>query len=397
MTDDSTIRNWARNNGYQVGERGQLQKNMKEAYYQVFPNERPESPECGNCRRVAYHATWCPLYVSPIEAEIDLLESTVAPEASQTDDSTPNTPTIAPTPGSVEAAIRALVEASAPAVTLDETRVREIASDVVSDVLAPKVFNIHFPDRASVSIDESTHAAFEDCLDVLMAGDNLFMVGPPGTGKTTLSKQLATALGVERRFISCSPDMSTTRLAGYRDAHGNYVETGCRDAFETGKLFLLDEGDKGNPGVLAWTHTALENGECEFPDRIVERHENNYWCVAANTFGRGADMNFIGSNRMDAAFIDRFAFVELNIDEKLEEGLTLAQIPEDRALALRWLSQVREWRGNAERHNLSFLITPRASIKGAALLRRGKSFERVAEMRVWKGIDADTRATIEGR
>jgi MoxR-like ATPase len=420
MVDDATIREWARKNGYQVGERGRLQENVKEAYYREFPSHRPltnPNGTCGYCNNPTNdHRVWCS-YFQPAPVTVPEWEEVIPeakPEVAETVESTP-TGTIrdsdgseigklipAPPIGSVEAAIRALVESSTTAV-VDEELVRKIAKDeaetaalsVAEEFSRPQVFNIHFPDRATITLDERTHSAFEECLSVLMSGDNLFMVGPPGTGKTTLTKQLAKALGVDRRFISCSPDMSTTRLAGYMHATGGYVSTGCRDAFETGKLFLLDEGDKGNPGVLAWTHTALENGECEFPDAIVERHENNYWCVAANTYGRGATTNYIGSNKMDDAFIDRFSFVPLDIDEELEEALTVAQLADNRALAIEWLTKVRGWRANAESSNLSFLITPRASIRGAALIRQGMSFERVAELRVWKGIKAETRAKIE--
>ena len=426
--DDAVIRRWARNRGMQVGERGRLPKNVEEAFYAEFPLSRPTPPiinpngTCAECYNpTTAHRNWCSLATTkevPVTVPVTVTEyveylpaDEEVPAAPETTESTPTgtirdqngqvigTMVPAAPVGSVEAAIRALVEASAPTSVLDEARVIELATDaalnVVAEVSAPKVFNIHFPDKSVISLDESTHAAFEECLSVLMAGDNLFMVGPPGTGKTTLTKQLAKALGVERRFISCSPDMSTTRLAGYMHATGGYVGTGCRDAFETGKLFLLDEGDKGNPGILAWTHTALENGECEFPDTIVERHESNYWCVAANTYGRGATTNYIGSNKMDDAFIDRFSFVALDIDEKLEEELTVAQCPDNKPLALEWLAKVREWRGNAETANLSFLITPRASIRGAALIRQGMSFERAAELRVWKGIKSDVRAKIE--
>ena len=409
--DDAFIRRWARNRGMHVGERGRLPKNVEEAFYAEFPQYRPTPPitnpngTCVECYQpVSMHRVWCSLAMKEVTVTVteyvtDLpTEEEITSTAAETPENTSNpAPALSDAADMLTRALEALTASQTPA--LDEARVTELATEaaleVVAEVSAPKVFNIHFPDRATISLDESTHAAFEECLSVLMAGDNLFMVGPPGTGKTTLTKQLAKALGVERRFISCSPDMSTTRLAGYMHATGGYVGTGCRDAFETGKLFLLDEGDKGNPGILAWTHTALENGECEFPDRIVDRHESNYWCVAANTYGRGATTNYIGSNKMDDAFIDRFSFVALDIDEKLEEELTVAQCPDNKPLALEWLAKVREWRGNAEASNLSFLITPRASIRGAALIRQGMSFERAAELRVWKGIKADVRAKIE--
>jgi cobaltochelatase CobS len=52
---------------------------------------------------------------------------------------------------------------------------------------------------------------------------------------------------------------------GYMDAHGKLVRTLLREAYEHGGVFLLDEIDAGNPGVLTVLNALLANGQVGFP------------------------------------------------------------------------------------------------------------------------------------
>ena len=404
MVDDATIREWARRNGYQVGERGRLQENVKEAYYREFPHHRPESAECGHCSRVAYHATWCPKYPAPEpitapvpewEEVIPTTAEEVTPEQAQTVESTPNpAPALNDAVGSLAAALAALT----PNVDLDENRVREIAEDVANKVLAdskPPVYEILIGDGPVVTYDKATHARFGDVVKIVGAGLHAYLVGPPGTGKTTLCSQIADALNLEFAMISCDPTMPASKLFGFVDANGTERRTPFWDVYENGGLFLFDEIDNAHPGIIAGMNSALANGHCAFASRIVKRSPEFRCIAAANTFGTGATRQFVGRNQLDAATLDRFVTVTVDIDETLEEALTLANLTENVALAKEWLASVRKWRQSVADKGLQVIISPRASIEGARLLGVGFSMAEVADMKVWKGIDASTRAKIE--
>lgn len=404
MVDDATIREWAKRNGYQVGERGRLQENVKEAYYREFPESRPESAECAHCSRVAYHATWCPKYPAPepITASVpeweEVIPTTaeeVTPEQAQTVESTPNpAPALNDAVGSLAAALAALT----PNVDLDENRVREIAEDVANKVLAdskPPVYEILIGDGPVVTYDKATHARFGDVVKIVGAGLHAYLVGPPGTGKTTLCSQIADALNLDFAMISCDPTMPASKLFGFVDANGTERRTPFWDVYENGGLFLFDEIDNAHPGIIAGMNSALANGHCAFASRIVKRSPDFRCVAAANTFGTGATRQFVGRNQLDAATLDRFVTVTVDIDETLEEALTLANLTENVALAKEWLASVRKWRQNVADKGLQVIISPRASIEGARLLGVGFSMAEVADMKVWKGIDASTRAKIE--
>lgn len=430
MSDDQTIRNWARNNGYQVGERGRLQENVKEAYYREFPHLRPihiaPNGYCSSCNRelplhysgcptlnpngtcaecynpVSMHRNWCSLAtkVEPIMTStyVDSLptEEELAPVASEPVEKAGNAaPALNDAVGSLAAALAALT----PNVALDEGRVREIAEEVAGKVLAdakPPVYEILIGDSAVVTYDKATHAKFGDVVKIVGAGLHAYLVGPPGTGKTTLCSQVAEALSLDFAMISCDPTMPASKLFGFVDANGTERRTPFWDAYENGGLFLFDEIDNAHPGIIAGMNSALANGHCAFASRIVKRSPNFRCVAAANTFGTGATRQFVGRNQLDAATLDRFVTVVVDIDEKLEEALTLGALSENVALAKEWLTSVRRWRKNAADKGLQVIISPRASIEGARLLGVGFGMATVAEMKVWKGMDASTRAKCEG-
>ena len=157
----------------------------------------------------------------------------------------------------------------------------------------------------------------------LQADVPIWLYGEAGSGKSTAGEQAANSLGLPFRSISLGPTTSKSDLMGYRDATGNYHSTAFREVYENGGVFTLDEIDSGHPGILTILNSALANGHGEFPDSRVPRHEMARFIASANTIGRGATSEYVGRAPIDAATIDRFAFIPMDTDEYLEEALIL--------------------------------------------------------------------------
>ena len=285
--------------------------------------------------------------------------------------------------------------------TVSESDVRAIVGpmfdtfrdEVLAEASRPQVVEVTIAEREPVTLTDRQHAVFPDVLRALGAGLHVYLVGPPGTGKSTIAHKCADALGLRFGSLSCYATMTATALFGYMDATGNYVSTEFRRCYEQGGVFLLDEIDNGNPNVLAAINQALANGTCAFPDGMVKRHDDFAMVAAANTYGTGATRQFIGRNALDAATLDRFVKVTVGIDETLEEELTCAESSE---YGTAWLSRVREYRRNVERHGLQVVISPRASIEGARMLRAGFTVDQVEDMRIFGGLAADQVPKIRG-
>jgi cobaltochelatase CobS len=239
--------------------------------------------------------------------------------------------------------------------------------------------------QPAVKVDNS-HKILPDVVMCVVAGTNPFLVGPAGSGKTTLAQQVADTL--KRKFYAENRVTSEYKLLGYMDATGKYVRTQFREAYEKGGVFLLDEVDASDPDVLTTFNSALANGLCPFPDALVKAHKDFVALAAGNTFGRGADRQYVGRNQLDAATLDRFVIVEVDYDEVAE----LAWAANDD-----WTLYVQQVRKAIADEKVRHIVSPRASIYGARLLAAGMARDVVAERCIWKGLDAANRTRIEGR
>lgn len=278
--------------------------------------------------------------------------------------------------------------------TIADLEAKLAAATEQINTLRPQVTEIKIAGRKPVKLAGRQHAKFAKVLNLCTLGLHPYLVGPPGTGKSTLVENVAEAMGLRFTSLPCEPTMPSSRLVGYMDANGIYRMVPVRDFYENGGVILFDEIDNGHPGITTGMNTALANGYWTFPDGVtVRKHKDCVIVAAGNTAGTGATRQFVGRNQLDAATLDRFVEVEIEIDEQLEEALTLAECPTE--AGRRWLATVRAHRANAERHGLLVLFTPRASIEGARMLASGNfSLAETTKMKLHKSLSADVIAKV---
>ena len=228
-------------------------------------------------------------------------------------------------------------------------------------------------------------------VSVLAQRLHVFMVGPAGSGKTTAAHQAAKALSLPYYESSMGPATSQWDLVGFRSPDGKYIPGILRKPYEDGGVLMLDEMDNANPSVLTALNAAISNGQTTFPDGEVNRHDDFVLVAAGNTYGRGADRMYVGRNQLDAATLDRFVNITWGYDEAAE----IDWAGRDQASWTKYIQQVRH---KAESNNMRVIVSPRASIFGAKLLRAGMAIEQIKEMVLWKGMgDADRKKLTDTR
>jgi SpoVK/Ycf46/Vps4 family AAA+-type ATPase len=270
-------------------------------------------------------------------------------------------------------ALRGLVESIVTEVF--KTHMREITTEV-------KITGGLFPEKTTEGF---FHKQFGDVMQSLTCGHTM-LVGPAGSGKTTLAKQVAEAIGVPFYFNGAIN--SEYKLTGFINAQGQIVSTDFRKAYTTGGVYLFDEYDASLPAATMPFNSALSNGFMDFPDGRADQHPDFYCMAACNTFGRGADRVYVGRNQLDAASLDRFLTIDFEYDESLEHAI---------AGNGDWVTYVQKVRKAVGDLKLRHVVSPRASIMGAKLLAKGVDRKKVVDMVIWKGLDQDSRRNIEAR
>lgn len=264
-----------------------------------------------------------------------------------------------------------------------EARVAEIATEVAAAVAGKAVANImrveHYikTEHETRKIEGRVHRQFDKLLKMCAAGTNVWIAGPAGSGKTTAAHQVAEAL--KRPFFFNGAIDSEYKLSGFVDAQGRIVSTAFRRAYTEGGVYLFDEVDASLPPALLAFNAALANGHADFPgiNEPTPRNPDFVCIAAANTWGLGATSDYVGRNKLDAAFLDRFVSLAWDYDEELER---------DVAGNDDWTKLIQKYRVAARKRGLKVVISPRASINGARLLAAGMSRD--------EALDAVIRAKL---
>lgn len=162
---------------------------------------------------------------------------------------------------------------------------------------------------------------FENILKLVAAHENVYLYGPAGSGKNTIAEQIAEALGVE--FYYQNTLVTKFDVSGYKNAQGEYEKTPFYKAWKNGGLFFADELDNSTAEAIIALNAALANGYYTFPNsgEKVAKHPDFYCIAAGNTNGQGATEEYCGRYQMDESSRDRFAFIEIGYNAKIEESI----------------------------------------------------------------------------
>lgn len=269
---------------------------------------------------------------------------------------------------------------------------KALVKAAISDIPA-RVYEVRREGELVGKVSGLQHVTFGKLLKAALARQadgflpHVWLAGPAGSGKSTAGKNLAKASG--REFFYNGALSMSHEVAGFIDAAGKYHETAFSAAYTKPAVYMFDDidGSTDNSPLLA-LNAALANGQASFPCGMRDRH-SDFQCVAsANTWGHGATADYVGRIKIDGAFLDRFAVkIFWDYDNALE-----AQACGNEA----WARRVQGARAKARAVGLKVLITPRASIAGAALIAAGHSESEAAELTYLSVLSPDQRRQIAG-
>jgi DNA replication protein DnaC len=187
----------------------------------------------------------------------------------------------------------------------------------------PHIIKYELPERKSTEFKNPEITAFHKIIDDVMMGNNVFLVGGAGTGKTYLAEQLVSkmALGRPHITINCSQWTSPTEIIGGQTMDG-YVEGKLIEAWQNGYILILDELPKIDPNTAGLFNDAL--AKTKIPNAVIfnARKESfvkhpDFGCIATgNIYPDKESMIYGANNRQDLSLLDRFSgsvyFIEKN-------------------------------------------------------------------------------------
>lgn len=167
---------------------------------------------------------------------------------------------------------------------------------------------------------------------LLCSGRSILLEGPQGAGKTTISRELARALGMEYVFFNCSICFEPADFVGalqlVLDADGRakteWVPTEVLRAIVAANeqplqrfLIFLDELNRCRSVALNGIMSAIDSSRRIFDprhNRYLPIPDNVQWIAAVNS-----GKQFTGTYKLDLAQLDRFAVLKLDYPPEDEE------------------------------------------------------------------------------
>jgi cobaltochelatase CobS len=260
-----------------------------------------------------------------------------------------------------------------------------VSPNLISMFMAVKEVTVPLPEKKEIPKGAETEAQeslsfvninASSIFTDLLAGNNVYLYGRAGTGKTFLAKLIAENLLARRTgIINCNQFTSPINIIGGQTIEG-YKQGVLSESWEKGYCLILDELPKLDPNTAGLLNEALaqsadqentiqiskerydifkkeldgsgkyvgyelkeEGGKYYRVNHVTitdgkgdKLRKNKNFCVIAtgNTDLKTLSTNFSGNNRQDYSLVDRFAgsFYKIDYDVTLEKSLTYSRVYE---------------------------------------------------------------------
>lgn len=246
---------------------------------------------------------------------------------------------------------------------------------------------LEVPNQVKRELNGLVHKQFETLVKAAAVRDqwgnrkNILLKGPMGGGKSTACKQAAELLGLPFGYIG-QTNMPHIVVGSKHPLKDLYNHTAFTRIFMGGGVIVFEEMDAWHPNASLVLNPPLANGWLTLEDGSQhQRHPDCIIVACANTWGTGATAEYVGRNKLDDAFLDRFAFKMMwEYDDKLERMAAANDEVVD---------VVQQARRNAQHYGIKVAISPRSSIDIADMVRSGFTIREAMKMNFLASVNRE--------
>jgi cobaltochelatase CobS len=164
-------------------------------------------------------------------------------------------------------------------------------------------------------------------------GDALFLIGPTGSGKTSILTQTAARLHYPVQRLTCTGNTEFSDLVGqFMMASGTmtFVHGPLARAMKEGHILLLNEVDLMGPSELAGLNDIIEGQPLLIPQNggeMILPHKQFRIVFTGNSTGQGDQAGlYRGVQQQNLAFMDRCRLAYVGYSEPALEKMVLQKV-----------------------------------------------------------------------
>jgi cobaltochelatase CobS len=205
---------------------------------------------------------------------------------------------------------------------VDKVKLSELDQSILDEIKKNQEIVLNLPNFAKeikVSKTTSQIPNFYEIIDDVLAGNNVYLIGEAGGGKTYTAEQVAKTLAIEYVTLNCSQYTSPLEILGGQSVEG-FKEGKLIDCWKNGKILILDEMPKLDPNTAGLFNDALAkstktkpNSESKINSANTEEppieRSNNFAVIATGNIypNEPPAPQYRGNNQQDLSLLDRFS------------------------------------------------------------------------------------------
>lgn len=196
----------------------------------------------------------------------------------------------------------------------------ELDKSVLDEIKRNQIVVLELPKYdLAITIDKGTSMIpnIFSIIDDVLAGNNVYLIGEAGGGKTFTAEKVSEILNRDFMVLNCSQYTSPVEILGGQTIEG-YKDGKLVISWRDGKILILDEMPKLDPNTAGLLNDALAKSSKTRKDAKINstnpseppipRNENFAVIGTGNVYpNKPNPAGYVGNNQQDLSLLDRFS------------------------------------------------------------------------------------------